>query len=241
MRSRPNAPHQPPVVARHRRYFSQGWNYLDFVLVATSVSGFVVEVIVSTAGFPLNPQVFRVLRIARVTRALKAVRMAGRVKGIAKLLDTLNTGDRRLTVLLFSDHGEGLGHFSTETHGEYLYEPLVRVPYLLWTSDQRCDFASVATASPGPRSTGMTPRLILQRFGLDAPTTPPGDDATIFMSAGFQAAVIVWPHKLIVSPWFVELYDLSQDPSETVNVAASSPEIAQTLTSAISGEGLIDP
>lgn len=168
-------------------------------------------------------------------------RVQATLSSVAKLLDTLNTGDRRLTVLLFSDHGEGLGHFSTETHGEYLYEPLVRVPYLLWTSDQRCDFASVATASPGPRSTGMTPRLILQRFGLDAPTTPPGDDATIFMSAGFQAAVIVWPHKLIVSPWFVELYDLSQDPSETVNVAASSPEIAQTLTSAISGEGLIDP
>jgi hypothetical protein len=76
---------------------------------------------------------------------------------------------------------------------------------------------------------------------VDAPTTPPAHNATIFMAAGFQAAVIAWPHKLIVSPWFVELYDLSQDPSESVDVAASSPEIVQTLTRAISREGLIDP
>jgi hypothetical protein len=61
------------------------------------------------------------------------------------------------------------------------------------------------------------------------------------MAAGFQTGVIAWPHKLIVSPWFEELYDLSQDPSETVNLATSSPEIVQRLTRAISREGLIDP
>jgi hypothetical protein len=168
-------------------------------------------------------------------------RVHATLSSIARLLDTLNTGERRLTVFLLSDHGEGLGHFSTETHGEYLYEPLVRVPYLLWTSDRGCDFASLGNTATGTLSTAVTPRLLARRFGVTGALAPARGDDTIFMAAGFQTGVIAWPHKLIVSPWFEELYDLSQDPSETVNLATSSPEIVQRLTRAISREGLIDP
>jgi len=71
------------------RYFADLWNRLDFALVVSAVIGIVAEKILTSGAFPINPQVFRVLRVFHITRALKAVRMAGRIKNIARLVDTL--------------------------------------------------------------------------------------------------------------------------------------------------------
>merc|ERR1719446_1332950 len=71
------------------QYIQDMWNQLDFVLVVSSVLGFIVEVAIKTATFPLNPAVFRILRVARLTRALKSIRMVKRIKGVARLVDTL--------------------------------------------------------------------------------------------------------------------------------------------------------
>jgi voltage-dependent calcium channel L type alpha-1D len=72
-----------------RQYLQDMWNQLDFVLVISSVTGFFVELLLTSGAFPLNPAVFRILRVARLTRALKSIRMVGRIKGIARLVDTL--------------------------------------------------------------------------------------------------------------------------------------------------------
>jgi len=71
------------------QYLQDMWNQLDFVLVVSSVLGFIIETAITSANFPLNPAVFRILRVARLTRALKSIRMVGRIKGIARLVDTL--------------------------------------------------------------------------------------------------------------------------------------------------------
>jgi len=72
-----------------KQYITDMWNQLDFILVVSSVLGWIVEVLLTSGAFPLNPAVFRILRVARLTRALKSIRMVGRIKGIARLVDTL--------------------------------------------------------------------------------------------------------------------------------------------------------
>ena len=72
-----------------RQYFMDYWNQLDFVLVVSSVLGFIVEVFLTSGAVPLNPAVFRIVRVARLTRALKSIRMVRRIKGVARLVDTL--------------------------------------------------------------------------------------------------------------------------------------------------------
>ncbi len=72
-----------------RQYFSDYWNQLDFVLVVSSIVGFVVEIALTSGKFPFNPSVFRIVRVARLTRALKSIRMVRRFKGVAQLVDTL--------------------------------------------------------------------------------------------------------------------------------------------------------
>mmetsp|Transcript_2583 Transcript_2583/g.3505 ORF Transcript_2583/g.3505 Transcript_2583/m.3505 type:complete len:1818 (-) Transcript_2583:287-5740(-) len=72
-----------------KQYLQDMWNQLDFILVISSVTGFFVEILLTSGAFPLNPAVFRILRVARLTRALKSIRMVGRIKGIARLVDTL--------------------------------------------------------------------------------------------------------------------------------------------------------
>jgi hypothetical protein len=72
-----------------KQYITDMWNQLDCCLVVSSCLGWVVEVLLTSGAFPLNPAVFRILRVARLTRALKSIRMVGRVKGLARLFDTL--------------------------------------------------------------------------------------------------------------------------------------------------------
>ena len=48
-----------------KQYFADYWNQLDFVLVVSSVAGFVVEVALTSGSFPMNPSVFRIVRVAR--------------------------------------------------------------------------------------------------------------------------------------------------------------------------------
>ena len=48
-----------------QQYFADYWNQLDFVLVVSSVAGFVVEVALTSGSFPMNPSVFRIVRVAR--------------------------------------------------------------------------------------------------------------------------------------------------------------------------------
>jgi hypothetical protein len=71
------------------QYIGDMWNQLDFVLVMSSAVAFVIEVVLSSGNLALNPSVFRIVRTARLTRALKSLRMMGRIKGIARLVDTL--------------------------------------------------------------------------------------------------------------------------------------------------------
>ena len=47
--------------------------------MVTSVTGFFVEVLLQ--DMPINPSIFRILRVARLTRVLRSIRLIQRVKG----------------------------------------------------------------------------------------------------------------------------------------------------------------
>ena len=73
-------------VALGLRYFNDGWNCFDVLLVCASIVDLTLEVVGNTGLGGFNPTILRVLRIFRVARLLRLVR---RAKGIRLLLATL--------------------------------------------------------------------------------------------------------------------------------------------------------
>ena len=60
----------PPHSHLNTSYWADYWNKLDFFLVMASVIAFIFEHIIAQA-FTLNASIFRILRLARLTKALK--------------------------------------------------------------------------------------------------------------------------------------------------------------------------
>eukprot|EP00613_Pedinella_sp_CCMP2098_P008916 CAMPEP_0171677750 /NCGR_PEP_ID=MMETSP0990-20121206/55239_1 /TAXON_ID=483369 /ORGANISM="non described non described, Strain CCMP2098" /LENGTH=580 /DNA_ID=CAMNT_0012264227 /DNA_START=113 /DNA_END=1852 /DNA_ORIENTATION=+ len=50
-----------------KQYIRDMWNQLDFFLVVSSVLGFIVDIVLTSGSIPLNPAVFRIVRVARLT------------------------------------------------------------------------------------------------------------------------------------------------------------------------------
>lgn len=68
------------------RYFKDGWNLVDLVIVILSLAGIIIESLSSSNKLLINPTVARSLRVLRIIRVLKLVKLA---KGVRSLLDTL--------------------------------------------------------------------------------------------------------------------------------------------------------
>ena len=160
-------------------------------------------------------------------------RMAKSADELAEIVALLQREQRRATLIVSADHGEGIDHFSTRTHGQFLYEPLVRTPLMIWSNTSECPARLRALADKPPLTTLALGRLVLDQLGIasDAglPTVSQLASAPIVMHGGIQDAVIRWPHKLIVSPWFMELFDLSSDPHEQRNLIDERAELASEL------------
>jgi arylsulfatase A-like enzyme len=164
-------------------------------------------------------------------------------------LEQLNIADETI-VVLFSDHGESLGEDPRlpDNHGLVVYEPLVRIPIII--------------AMPGvapavievPVSLVDLSATLVRLFGLEGLTEVPGDDLSVFLDGhrpkeldarsgpivlneSDQWGIIEWPYKLMVRPAdnLVELYDLSSDPGEKNNLAASEPERVARLKALYAG------
>ena len=158
-------------------------------------------------------------------------------------------GERRETdrtlVLVTSDHGESLGEHGEATHGIFIYDATIRVPWVMAgpgvaagtrpTHRRPLDrrgadaarlrrasaAARVSTDAPfAPRPTDVTWRMLPRtrspstpRWSWDGHPSTPGGRRRF---------------KLIETPR-PELYDLSQDPSETVNRFGDQPARAADL------------
>lgn len=166
-------------------------------------------------------------------------------------------------VVLTSDHGEAMGEHGTFLHGDHLYDETVRVPLIVrWPDGSRAgtrvdvpvDLAQVAgtlaelggVQAPGPAlpdpvaPVAYTPVPLFQGFVYTGPD---------------RLAVLRWPHKRIWTwpladgpeglgpePATRELYDLSVDPGETVDLSSREPALAAELDALLAAHSAaLDP
>jgi arylsulfatase A-like enzyme len=147
----------------------------------------------------------------------------------------------RLLVAVVSDHGEGLDEHGEKTHGFFVYQSTLRVPFVLAGPGIH------AKRLRGPARTADVMPTILSRLGLEVPA---GLDGADLLAGGagreayaetFYPASLGWSPlrawrqgslKLVEAPR-PELYDLASDPGETRDLSAVRPQEATRLRSAL--------
>ncbi len=176
---------------------------------------------------------------------------------LGKLLADLRAAGQldRTLVIVAADHGESLGEHGERTHGVFVYDATMRVPWILWTGP-RAEGSGLRAGS----SSDALVRLIdlaptaLDLVGVGLPASFEGrsvipsvagtrDDAPAYLEAmdanltrnwAPLTAVATRDHKLIDLP-IPELYDLRADPGEATNLFSRDASRARTLESLLRG------
>ncbi|HWB97160.1 MAG TPA: sulfatase-like hydrolase/transferase, partial [Bryobacteraceae bacterium] len=149
-------------------------------------------------------------------------------------------------VAVLGDHGESLGEHGEMTHGVFLYDSTMRVPFLLAgpgvphgkviqeqvrSIDVMPTLLAFLNLAPGPEAQGISlwPRIEKE---LRLPSLSYSYGETLYprtyMGWSELRAMRTDSWKLIVAP-HPELYDLEQDPGEAHNLFAESPGEAARL------------
>ncbi len=184
---------------------------------------------------------------------------------VGRLLDDLRAAGQleRTLVMVAADHGESLGEHGERTHGVFVYDATMRVPWII----SQGSGLRVQGSGPGAAFDGLV-RLIdlsptvLDLVGVAAPAAfegrsvvpavnsastvllnPDTTDKTAYLEAmdanltrnwAPLTAVATRDYKLIDLP-NAELYDLKADPNETTNLFSRDAERARTLESLLRG------
>ena len=168
---------------------------------------------------------------ACVGRLLEAVRAAGRAQGAGEPL-----------VAVVGDHGESLGEHGELTHGFFVYQSTLRVPFLLAgpglpAGERRAGLVRTADLLP----------TVLGALGLPVPADLDGSDRLRQPSPRESYAETLYPatfgwaplhsfrsegFKLIDAPR-PELFDLASDPREARDLAREQPERVERLRRAL--------
>jgi tetratricopeptide (TPR) repeat protein len=168
---------------------------------------------------------------------------------LVKYLKTHQLYDQS-TIILVSDHGEGLGDHGEQAHGLLVHEETLRVPLII---------KPAAGDGAGRRVSDVVQHIDLVPTILDLAKAPlPGDlrgrslkplldgsgrlePGVIYSESLFGRYQFGWSgivsvtdgrYRLIRSPR-EELYDLLQDPSEQVNIAQESDAVREALSAAL--------
>lgn len=171
---------------------------------------------------------------------------------VGQLLDGLRArGDYdRATIILLSDHGEGLGDHGEEEHGSFLYRSTIQVPLIIklpgaegagrriTTPVQHLDMAPTILTELGlPRPTMMEGRPLGTLLRGDA-TLPA---ATIYAEAMSPRYHFGWSemyaltderYRYIRAPRD-ELFDLTEDRGETRSLVETRPQVRQAMRAAL--------
>jgi len=166
--------------------------------------------------------------------------------------------DDRTVVVLTSDHGEEIFEHGRFSHGDALYDEVMRVPLIVWGAGIPAGveiddpvtlldiLPTVVEIAGGRIDAPVQGRSLVPRFA----GAVPGFDARALFAEGFGKDSIpmygIWrgSHKYITgaSPDSGELYDLALDPEERHDLSGSHPGTAADLRSAIEawrGENLV--
>lgn len=175
-------------------------------------------------------------------------------QALAPLLDVLRASGRVTTIIVTSDHGEGLGEHGEATHGTFAYETTLRVPLIVaQVGAPVARTARGAVIDSPARLVDIAP-TIADLLGWPATGTLPGRSlavpdtgdadarATYFeamtpmLTRGWAPlrGVILGAHKYIDLP-VEELYDLRSDPGEGRNLATSEATTRDVLRARLDG------
>ena len=173
---------------------------------------------------------------------------------VGRLLADLRAAKQldRTLVMVAADHGESLGEHGERTHGVFVYDATMRVPWIIWTGAGGLALgAGRGTASDAlVRLIDLAP-TVLDLIGVSPPSSFEGRsiispdttervayleamDANLTRNWAPLTGVVAGNDKLIDLP-LPELYDLRADPRETRNIFTGEPERARTLASLLRG------
>ena len=171
---------------------------------------------------------------------------------VGKLLADLRAAGQldRTLIVVAADHGESLGDHGERTHGVFVYDVTMRVPWIVWAgarlppgaSDvlvRLIDLAPTAldllgvAVPPGFEGRSVIP-AVTQKTDEAAPAYLEAMDANLTRNWAPLTGVATRDYKLIDLPT-PELYDLRADPSEATNLFARDAERARTLESLLRG------
>ncbi len=161
---------------------------------------------------------------------------------VGKLVSALRRKGRyNSTLIIFtSDHGEYLGHHHLLLKGNYMYDPVSRVPLVVKHPGNRdagsksdafvnlIDLAPTVLAAAGANVPDVMPGANL--------ATPPVERGAVFSESnrGEQVMVRTRSHKLLLhrGQKTTQLYDLERDPQELDNRATrnADQDVLQSLT-----------
>jgi arylsulfatase A-like enzyme/Tfp pilus assembly protein PilF len=148
-------------------------------------------------------------------------------------------GDSR--ILVVGDHGEGLGDHGELLHGNLLYSGVMRVPLIL------AGKGGPNTEVETPVSTRRVFDTILGWAGLDSDfdLLAAGEEIVMgealkpFLQYGWQPQVMAVRGSIkVIQSGETEVYDLREDPSESVDLSDSAA-IDQEIAEAIRGYDLV--
>ena len=155
----------------------------------------------------------------------------------------------RATIVLLSDHGEGLGDHGEQEHGLFLYHETTHVPLIIklpGRQQARRETSPVQHIDVAPTLldlVGAPAEASLEGRSLKPLLTGMGRlaDTGIYAEALYSRYHFGWSelysltdarYRLIRAPRD-ELYDLQNDPRETASIAGDRPQVRQAMHAAI--------
>ncbi|HZP48171.1 MAG TPA: sulfatase-like hydrolase/transferase [Vicinamibacterales bacterium] len=162
---------------------------------------------------------------------------------IGRLIDNLKAAGQldSTLVLVCADHGESLGEHGERTHGSFVYDATMRVPWIVWSASgaiagriddlvQLIDVAPTALDLVGVASPREFEGRSLARPKSDGASVAylEAMDANVTRNWAPLTAIVSGTRKFVDLP-IPELYDLAADPGESSNVYARDGDTARTL------------
>ena len=170
---------------------------------------------------------------------------------VGALLNALRARDLydEATIIVFSDHGEGLGDHVEQEHGLFVYDETIRVPLIVRLPRgarggrrvaapvQHIDLRPTLlelTGAPARGARGRSLRALLDESGTIAPQG-------IYSEALYPRYHFGWSELLALTDdryRYIrapreELYDLERDPREQRNIAPERPQVAVAMRAAL--------
>jgi arylsulfatase A-like enzyme/cytochrome c-type biogenesis protein CcmH/NrfG len=166
---------------------------------------------------------------------------------VGRLIAFLKAKDlyRNTLIVLSGDHGESLGEHGEKTHGFFIYNATLHVPVIIHLPEQR----SAKTVAELVSLADLTP-TVLAALKIDAPSQVQGrsllalmtpkkeeDSRSLYAETFLPRLHFNWSelrsvetenYQFIEAPK-PELYDLSKDPGETLNLYSEKKALADEL------------